>query len=38
MKNHLFLLLADIAVKHDVPIDVYFDVVMEEIPRSGWLA
>ena len=34
----LLLLLADIAARHDVPIDVHFDVVTEDIPIPPTLA
>lgn len=33
----LFLLLADIAAQHDVPIDIHFDVVTEDIPTPAYL-
>ncbi|MDD2708046.1 MAG: amidohydrolase family protein [Verrucomicrobiae bacterium] len=33
----LLLLLADIAARHDVPIDVHFDVITQDLPRPGWL-
>ncbi len=33
----LLLLLADTAAKHDVPIDVHFDVVSKDIPIPGYL-
>jgi len=33
----LFLLLADIAAEHDVPIDMHFDPVPEEMPTPEWL-
>ncbi len=34
----LFLLLADIAARHDVPIDVHFDPVVEDLALPGWLS
>jgi len=33
----LFLLLADIAAKRGVPIDIHFDVVAKDIPTPDWL-
>lgn len=33
----LFLLLADIAARKNVPIDVHFDVVTNDIPTPNWL-
>lgn len=33
----LLLLLADIAARHDVPIDFHFDVVTQDIPTPAWL-
>ena len=35
--NPLLLLLADIAAKNDVPIDIHFDVVTEDMPTPSWL-
>lgn len=32
----LLLLLADIAARHDVPIDLHFDPVIEPMPRPAW--
>lgn len=34
----LFLLLADIAARHGVPIDIHFDLVAEDIPLPAWLS
>ncbi len=33
----LLLLLADIAARYDVPIDIHFDVVIKDIPTPNWL-
>ncbi|GEM_PF-746092 len=33
----LLFLLADIAAKHDVPIDIHLDVVAEDIKKPEWL-
>lgn len=34
----LLRLLADIAARHDVPIDVHFDPVVERVPAPSWAA
>lgn len=34
----LLLMLADITAKHDVVIDVHFDLVLEDTPRPGYLS
>lgn len=33
----LFLLLADIAARHDVPIDIHMEAIPEEMPLPKWL-
>ncbi len=33
----LLLLLADIAARHDVPVDLHMDLVVKDIPTPAWL-